>query len=423
VLFHREAPGGRLRLDLTGRASVAAVVVCLLVSVAGVYYTAFTGVFLLTAGAAAARARRRLYPLGNAAALCGLMGLSLAVNLAPSWLSAWERGPNRQGFRRTPSEAETYGLRPSHLLFPGEDHRLASVHPFFARGVSRWGVYLGLVGGVGFVALLGRLLLRGRGTGERSTLLNFLALLTGCGVLVATVDGFGYVFGQLATPAVRWYYRMAVFLAFFALTTVAVGLDRLGRRLGPSPWRRAAFCGLLAGILIFGLVDQVPRPVFRDEDFYARRFRDDAAFVGAIEASLPPGAMVFQLPYSPFPEPEPWWPGLPYELLRPYLHSRTLRWSYGAYKGRTWDRWQRRTVEKTVKDMVRELAVAGFQGIYLDRSCYRDHGYVIEALLTPATGVQPWCSPDGDRLFYPLADYLAHPETDPDELTCVAASP
>jgi phosphoglycerol transferase len=337
------------------------------------------------------------------------MAGSLALNLLPSFRFHQAHGPNAQGFThdRDPVDAEVYGLKISHLLLPGVGHRLRHVHPYFDRAVSQWGVYLGLVGGAGFLLLVGRLVFRGPGTGRRSALLNFLCVLNGCGVLLATVSGFSSLFSRLVTPAVRCYYRMSVFLGFFALAAVAVGLDRLGRRLGPAPSRRALFYAVLAALLALGLVDQVPAPIIRDYDFYAQRFRDDAAFVAVMEASLPAGAMVFQLPYSPYPEPGPGYFGLPYEGLRPYLHSKTLRWSYGAYKGRPWDEWQKRVAGLPVDAMVRQLALAGFQGIYLDRNCCADGGLALEAGLARALGTPAVRSPDGKRSFFPLGAYAA----------------
>jgi phosphoglycerol transferase len=408
ILLHRAEADGRLRLNLLGFESVASIVICLLVSMTGWYYAAFTGFFLMVAGAGASFTRRRLYPLATAGTLCGVMLMSLALNLLPCYWFAREHGHNRLGLRRAPLEAEAFGLKLTHLLLPGEHHRLAGVSPFFNDGISRWGVYLGLLGGVGFVVLVGRLFFRGRGTGLRSRLLTFLAVLNGAGMLLATVGGFGLLFSLEVSSSIRCYYRMAVFLGFFALVAVAVGLDRVFRRLGESRVRRGAFYALLAGLLAFGLVDQVPRPVLRDYDGGSSRFRDDAQFVQILEAALPPGAMVFELPYSPWPEP-----GLAYgmhavryEGLCPFLHSRSLRWSYGAYKGRQWDNWQRQVVQRPVDDMVRQLALAGFEGIYLDAGACPEKGAALERELTRLAG-PPHRRPDGRRLFFALADYRA----------------
>jgi phosphoglycerol transferase len=406
-LFHRAGPDGRLRLNLVGFESVASMVICSLVALAGWYYAAFTGFFLMVTSIGACFARRRLYPLATAGVLCGFMLVSLAVALLPCYHFVQTHGSNPLGLKRTPAETEKFGLNITHLLVPDAHHLLRNVHPFFTSGISRWGVYLGLVGGVGFVVLIGRLFFRGRGSGLRSGLLNFLALQTGSGTLLATVGGFGLLFSLEVSASIRCYYRMCVFLGFFALTAVGIGLERVARRFGDSRVRRGAFYALLVGLLGFGLVDQIPKPVLRDYDLTCQLFADDAAFVRAIEATLPPGAMVFELPYSPWPEPPAEYqvPGRHYEGLRPSLHSKSLRWSYGAYKGRPWDKWQHQVVARPVDDMVRQLALSGFAGIYLDKDCCPVKGCLLETGLTRASGVKALVSPDGRRLFFPLADY------------------
>src|SRR5207248_7982311 len=97
----------------------------------------------------------------------------------------------------------------------------------------------------------------------------------------------------------------------------------------------------LALLLLAGVLDQVPRTFVPD---YARLkcdYRADAEFVEQVEAVLPEGGMVYQLPQLVFPE------GVgahrmetSYELLRPYLHSRSLRWGFGAVHGRYAAAWQ-----------------------------------------------------------------------------------
>src|SRR5206468_3125566 len=84
---------------------------------------------------------------------------------------------------------------------------------------------------------------------------------------------------------------------------------------------------------------------------------NDAEFVGRIEAALPAGSMVFQLPLIEFPEgAEPGTVG-PYDLARAYLHSKSLRWSFGAMKGRYGDSWQKHAADRPVPEMLRTLAM------------------------------------------------------------------
>src|SRR5665811_1326720 len=66
----------------------------------------------------------------------------------------------------------------------------------------------------------------------------------------------------------------------------------------------------------------------------------DSTFGQQVQAMLPPGASVFQLPYLPFPESPPMFGMSDYEPLRGYLNTAGFRWSYGATKGRPDAAWQ-----------------------------------------------------------------------------------
>src|ERR1700759_727462 len=100
--------------------------------------------------------------------------------------------------------------------------------------------------------------------------------------------------------------------------------------------------------------------------------------------------MIFQLPYIKFPEA--YTPGtmVGYDLLRGYLHSRTLRWSYGETKGRGTDPWYRATAVLPPGELVRELKTAGFAGIYIDRNGYPNRNY--ERALAGMLGREPLVS-------------------------------
>jgi hypothetical protein len=125
-----------------------------------------------------------------------------------------------------------------------------------------------------------------------------------------------------------------------------------------------------------------------------------------VEASLPPGSWVYQLPYLGFPEMHP--PGAMghYGHFLPYLHSRKLCWSYGGMYGRDADAWLRQLAEEPLAEQVRILAYAGFAGIYLDRTGYLERAPQVEAELTRLVHAQPLVSADGQKSFFPLAAYV-----------------
>ena len=115
--------------------------------------------------------------------------------------------------------------------------------------------------------------------------------------------------------------------------------------------------------------------------------------------------MIFQMPYVPFPESPPVNKMIDYEHFKAYLHSKSLRWSYGAIKEEENDLWQRAVTAKPVEEFVGEISRAGFTGIYINRDGYLDNGAKLEAELTALLGAKPVVSSKGNLSFFNLTDY------------------
>src|SRR5262249_44854025 len=137
--------------------------------------------------------------------------------------------------------------------------------------------------------------------------------------------------------------------------------------------RRLAYYGGLGALLAFGLFDQTALPP--EPSYAATRssYENDREFVAAIAMQVPPDAMIFQLPDVSFPEGlEPNRTGS-YDLLRWYLHSHGLRWSFGAMRGREPD-WRLAVAEAPGPVMLSRLAALDFSGVYVDTTGYADEG-------------------------------------------------
>jgi phosphoglycerol transferase len=93
---------------------------------------------------------------------------------------------------------------------------------------------------------------------------------------------------------------------------------------------------------------------------------------------------------------------MPYDHFRGYLHSRKLRWSFGAMHGRSADELQAGIANRPFPECVRLLAEAGFGGIYVDRNGYADHGAEIEATLYSLLGRPPIVSPNQRLCFFDI---------------------
>src|SRR5262249_2855718 len=152
-------------------------------------------------------------------------------------------------------------------------------------------------------------------------------------------------------------------------------------------------------------------------------FRDDGAFIARIEAAVPPGSMIMQMPWVPFPEFQPVEHLGNYSLALGYLHSRRLRWSYGAVKGRAEARWldgdkgftpapgpfpeSQPVYEDLSQKAVDTIAAAGFAGIYLALDGFPDDGVAIVKKLESILGEEPMRNRDGRLAFFNLENYRA----------------
>ncbi|HVO10863.1 MAG TPA: hypothetical protein VMX54_08985 [Vicinamibacteria bacterium] len=387
-----------------------------------VYYSAFACALLAFAapiGWLRTRQRRLLLQAGLAIAL---LGGSTVVMLAPS-LGYWrQHGYNPDLDYKPPAETDTYGLKLRHLLLPIAEHPLPPWRTLSgkAEAVDFPGdnenalSKLGTLGSLGLLALLCWSALRAAGATARppDERLAGAAALTLVSLLLANVGGLASLFSVFVSPDVRCWDRIVVFVSFYCLLAAGTLFDRAAAAL-PPPWRRPG-PGLVAaaGLLVAGVADQVPLVRLAAlREGTAEAFAEERDFVHAIESRLPPGAMVFQLPSMTVPVDRATHPPmLYYDPGRLYLHSRALRWSWGAMIGRHQD-WTRAVAALPVPEQVRVLALVGFGGIAVDRWGYtgtkRPPFAPLEAELTAVTGETFLASGRGRYSFFSLEPYRA----------------
>jgi hypothetical protein len=162
--------------------------------------------------------------------------------------------------------------------------------------------------------------------------------------------------------------RVAIFISALVLVFLVVRLSRLTARW-PAVWR----LGAALVVTIIGLLDQLPRPAPAERQrTIAREVRADLDFGRQLEAALPDGAMVFQLPVMGFPEVVPPHRIADYEHFRAYLTTQDLHFSYGAAKYRSRSRWQRDLEFASTETLVRRLESYGFAALYLNRKGFED---------------------------------------------------
>jgi phosphoglycerol transferase len=157
---------------------------------------------------------------------------------------------------------------------------------------------------------------------------------------------------------------------------------------------------LLAGV---GLWDQAGGPACKAcQAQIAQQMQQDKAFGAALEAALPPGAAVYQLPYMAFPEVPPQFKLGPYDLMKGYLHTRQLHWSYAGMKGREGDLFYRSLAQKPMARQLEAIRTLGFSGVYVDRGGYGDNGDAVVASLVALAGPPALTRADGQVLFFRL---------------------
>jgi phosphoglycerol transferase len=389
---------------------LASIVICILLALTGFYYALFACFLLLVVGVYASIYRRSLSPLAISGLLVGIILIGTVANAIPN-LRYWQKhGKNPEVAQRNPVDADQYGLRVAQLVLPITNHRI----PLLARVKEKYNRFmpfvnendmaaLGTVGTIGFFVLLGCLVVRNSVNVPES--LRNLALLNLATVLLATMGGFSSIFAIVVSPQIRAYNRISVFIAFFSFFAVVLCLDRWYRRYAVSPRSRVLFCTFLGFLLVAGVLDQTTRSHRPDYIALRRQHHQDAHFVRQIEVSLGPKAMVFQLPYVAFPESWPVHTMTDYNHFRGYVHSKALRWSYGAMKGREGDRWQRYVAAKPLPEMVKALSAAGFSGIYVNRDGYPDAAVKLEAQLSRLLCTKPILSGDQRLLFFSMTAY------------------
>ncbi|HVN64072.1 MAG TPA: zinc-ribbon domain-containing protein [Candidatus Binataceae bacterium] len=392
------------------------------------YYGCFAVFLLIAAGIGGAVRAGKAWNLWLAMILSGAIVFGIAASTAPSIAYSWNNGANSIAASRTPQEGEFLGLKISRLILPVTGHRiaaLADLKDFYNSTtpgpVPQWlaGVLgktsrpvvnetdtqtLGAVASMGFLFLLASLLWLEK-VGEP---LNCLAILSISALLVGTAGGLGTVFNYLITAQIRGYNRLSIYIAFFSLFAVAILFDDIAAALVRAAGRlsgAAIWYPVLALILAGGILDQTTPKFIPDYAKTKAEFLSDAGFVNQVEASLPQGAMILQLPYLPFPENGAVHKMWGWDPLKGYIHSKGLKWSYGVMTGRPEATWAGKFQGRPMEEVLPTLAFAGFEGIYIDRYGFKDDAAALEKTLSGLLDEYPVVSTDGRLSFFSLEKF------------------
>lgn len=384
--------------EWTKKRILASIVICALVASSGAYYAFFACFLLSFVLIYILFETKRLKNLIMPISLLLILVIGSLINLLPTILYTLENGKNNVSAVRDFGDTEIYPLKITNLLLPTDSHRieiLAKVKEKYLSGTKineeNHGSTLGIFGSIGFIISLFYLF------SNKLNDIKRLSYLTISSVLLGTVGGIGTLFAFLVIPDIRAVNRISIFIAFFALVITFVMFDKVTEK------RKVIYSVALPLILVVGIYDQTTNSFIPGNSEIA--FKNDGDFIRQIESQLPKDSMVFQLPYVPYPEAGRLNEMTDYEHFKAYLHSTTTRWSYGAMKGRFADAWIYNMANKNTSELVSDLALAGFNGIYVNRTGYEDKGVRLEEELQQIIGMKPLENIDKTIAFYNLVEY------------------
>lgn len=369
--------------------------IMLIVGSTGIYYAFFSVFLLIFTGFLSLINKNNKYLL-HVIILSTTICLTVLTCIAPNIIYSHKYGKNNVISNRHPNESEYYGLKISSLFVPNSDYNLTFLKNkidlyknsyFKSENTS----YLGIIGIIGFLISLIFLFI----DKKKNKIISFISYST-IGILLLSVNfGFGSIFSYLISAKIRAYVRISIYLEFLSLLLIIYLLNKI---------KKKNILILLASLtFIIGFIDQISikRPSFHE---IQNQFINDKNFVEKIEENHKNG-LIYQLPYKKFPESEPINQLSDYDLLNIYVHSKTLKSSYGAIKGRVADKWNIKLNNLSTIDFINELCILDFNGIYIDRLGYEDNGIKIETEIEKIIKEKPIISDNKRLSFFDLNKY------------------
>jgi phosphoglycerol transferase len=201
---------------------------------------------------------------------------------------------------------------------------------------------------------------------------------------------------------IRAWNRVSIFIAYASVTAFFLALQILVRRFVNESRQAIALLAAAVAVGTFGILDQTVAACRSCNERTLTKFMLDRDFVGRIEQLLPANASVYQLPYIPFPEFPPVKRLDGYEPAAGFVHSKTLRWSFGGMKGREADRFFKALALRPIEEQIDVIRRQGFGGIYLDRRGYDDGARELLERVTSLVGAPAARRRDDEVVFFVL---------------------
>lgn len=266
--------------------------------------------------------------------------------------------------------------------------------------------YLGIVGIIGFLVLLFFLLINSKNNQILNNRIVLLSRINIMLVLLGTSCGFGVIIA-LFIPVIASYNRVSIFIVFASILTVTFGADYL---IGKSKIQTKKYIFTLC--LLFLLYATAFLEQRKSYDYFYTglleentiQLSQDRVFFSDIENMAGTDSMIFVLPYMSAFENLQEGSIYDYDHYRGYMHTDTLRWSYGAMNGSKNDVWYKSTSELEPEKMIEELREKGFAGIYINVDGYEDdYGKALTTQLLKEIGTNQYILHEsGHKVFVPI---------------------
>jgi phosphoglycerol transferase len=394
---------------------IFALVLAVLLPLQMPYNGVFFAYLAVVAGAIAITRGAGLRGVVLTLSLLAATALAFIAEQTPVMLHALAVGKPTSVAERKPVEAEAYSLYLNQLLIPTVVDRrksAAQAADAFAEALQVPSTeirnqYIGAFGVLGFLAL-GWALCRAiaarappadTGAIDPEAAARVAAVLALAILLLAISTGLGTLIAYWITAKIRAYNRAAPFFAvacmFGAGWLVDLAMARIRRR-----WIAHAAFAVFAVAMLY---DVLVRPTFPPRAAEIARYDQLRSYFAGVERQLGEHAAVLQLPAVWYPEQPPTRGLKEYEEFKPFLLTRTLRFSFGVGPGRPGYRWNRYVEAMDPPQMIAEAHAKGFAAILIATRAYDAVALAdLTGALSAALSRQPMVSADREWMLFPL---------------------
>lgn len=353
------------------------------------YYPFFTCMILCVTAVSKMAKTKKFKVIIPTAVIVGVICVFLVIALLPQIIYVAQNGANTViNQRGGAGETEIYSLKPVQMFIPLDGHGIKWLTKvieeynastlFLNENISS---YIGIMAIIGFVILAVSLFVK-RDT-QLKARLGLMAELNVILIIFGAVGGLNVLFVLYISDQLRSFNRISVFICYISILGFCMFLDYLYKKIkekfsdkikSVNVKRILKVTGsiVIVGFGIFCVVKDNTSDLWIHYGEIMEAYDSDDEFVSQIEDSVSEGAMIFQLPYHPYPEEGAVNEMQDYALFTGYLHSETLRWSYGCIKGREGDKWYSKVASLSTRSMITEIKRKGFEGIYIDTRAYTE---------------------------------------------------